>query len=197
MGPAAIAALQGGASLATGLMEASSARDANTANATMNEQALQFGASQAQIQRDWQERMSNTAYQRQSADMKAAGINPIAGFGSGATTPSGAVASGSAGRSASAVPMNFDKFVTSALDAIKTMSEVNLQHAQTKRETATTKKTTAETPESEVKGGLWQMLLNPIRRFQNSVSGYQAHKENLEKKQNKLYQDTPSSVSYK
>jgi len=38
--------------------------------------------------RDWQTDMSNTAYQRQAIDMKKAGLNPITGFGSGASTPS-------------------------------------------------------------------------------------------------------------
>lgn len=75
----AIAASIGG-SLVSGLLSNKGASDANAAS-----------ASSVKQQQDFQERMSNTSYQRGMADMQKAGINPMLAYmKGGASTPEGA-----------------------------------------------------------------------------------------------------------
>lgn len=73
----------------------------NAYNAQQAAIGRDFESKEAQKDRDWKERMSNTAYQRAAADMKTAGINPVAllGGAQSASTPSGSSAHAVAARS--------------------------------------------------------------------------------------------------
>lgn len=67
--------------------------------AITNATSFEYNKQEAQKNRDWQEYMSNTSYQRAMADLEAAGVNPYylfnSGSGSGAPAQSGAAANGS------------------------------------------------------------------------------------------------------
>lgn len=83
-----IGGLLGGLGSFFGAEQTNQANSANTAATNMTNIAL------AADNRNWQTQMSNTAYQRATSDMEAAGLNPMMMFGSGssASTPSAPLA---------------------------------------------------------------------------------------------------------
>ena len=104
------------ASIASGVAGFLGQQDTNAAN-----------QANAQAQMDFQERMSNSAYQRQVKDMESAGLNPMLAYvkGGGASSPSGSMATYQNPASAG---------VSSALSS----AQVSQTHASTKQTSAQT-----------------------------------------------------------
>lgn len=72
---------------------------ANTAQSQkFAREQMAFNKEEAQLTREWQEKMANSAHQREVKDLLAAGLNPILSANNGASVPSGATATGASGK---------------------------------------------------------------------------------------------------
>lgn len=110
----------------------------------------------AQQNREWMERMSNTAYQRAMTDMKAAGLNPLIAYSQGgASTPTSAAPVVSAAPKTALADAAVKAFtgISTARAATQQAntaqasaeSSIGLQGAQTANTVASTERTQAET----------------------------------------------------
>lgn len=109
------------ASLIGGLLTNDKNEDIASANNAYN-------AEQAGLNRDFQERMSNTAYQRATKDMQQAGLNPMLAYSQGgASSPAGTAATAAANPK---IENALGQGVASAIQAKTAIAQVENLEAQ-------------------------------------------------------------------
>jgi hypothetical protein len=156
MDPLTIAAVGGAAgNLGTAYLNYRATKRTNEANAQIAKDQMAF-----------QERMSNTAYQRSMKDMKKAGLNPMLAYAQGG-------ASSPAGASATMQTPDFSPIgaaVSSALDARRLKKEikavdstVKLNEASEKRQTADANLANTTAKEVETKNKVLEAQLPAIK----------------------------------
>lgn len=129
-------------------------KDTNSTNMRLGREQMEF-----------QERMSNTAYQRAMEDMRLAGLNPmLAAKVGGASSPAGAMP-----QVENAVSVGMSS-AQQALGMAQTVQQVKMSQAQTEKIMAEKAKIESETYDKDFNKTVVEQL-NELRRSQASLSG--------------------------
>ncbi len=146
-----------------------------------NQKQMDFQTAANQKQMDYSSKMSNTAHQREIADLRAAGLNPIlsAKYG-GSSTPTGSTSSGASSSGATSSGAAYSKGIpdfSGVKNSIASAMQVQNLWAQTQNTQAQTQKVQGETKiiearaiGEELTASVWESIIGPILKTLGMVA---------------------------
>jgi len=164
------------------IMGALGQKKTNEANRDIAREATAANMKESAANREFQERMSNTAFQRQVTDLRQAGINPLLAAGmSGASTPAGSTGTAATTKLDNPLDLNMEgvqaalAFKQTQLTQAKNASEIallgdqsQLAKAQAGKALMETKAISKEIPKADLMNSVYDWTKNKFKEIKNS-----------------------------